>query len=331
MHDYTDIDAFASIVQIIDDSDPPNAANTNTPSEGLLNRTFWLRNRLPDAKTLVVSTLTGTFVVPQGVTWLEGYGCGGGGGGGGGADDLVGTAANYLAGGGGGGGAQASFQGVAVTPGESLTWVLGDGGAGGDNGEDGLHGEPTLLKRSGTPIMSFAGAGSGYAQRGAATSGQYVYGFAGSSVALPTYYASDDLPATETNKLFARNEAPGSGGCGTTNNNVSTRNGMGSVEGYLGGAFGTPGSDDSTHRGGGAGGGGGASSFGNGAAGGNGGAGHAGAVGSNGTNGNGGGVGAGGGGGGAAGSGNVGGADGGNGGAGAHGVLILTWVEQGLR
>lgn len=47
MHTYIDVDSFPGSISEITDVDPPNATNFNAATEGLANRTRWLRNRVP--------------------------------------------------------------------------------------------------------------------------------------------------------------------------------------------------------------------------------------------------------------------------------------------
>src|SRR5690606_15639663 len=76
-------------------------------------------------------TSNGTFVVPEGVTtgWVEG--CAGGGGGGGSAGYV---ANNQHNGGGGGAGQSVIAASYSVTPGDSLSVVIGAGGSRGAGG-----------------------------------------------------------------------------------------------------------------------------------------------------------------------------------------------------
>lgn len=93
---------------------------------------------------------SGTFVVPAGVTVVYLSGCGAGGGGGGGA----GSSGSNGSGGGGGGGAGRSAikEPLSVTPGQSITVVIGVGGAAGTSGSgnagNGGRGGDTLVGNS---------------------------------------------------------------------------------------------------------------------------------------------------------------------------------------
>ena len=104
----------------------------------------------------------GSFVVPAGVKKLFVSGCGGGGGGGGGAAD-----ASFHGGGGGGGGAGFMFRrAYAVTPGQTLSIVIGAGGNGGaggsgnSNGSNGATGGTTTISEFGV-VLGGGNAGGG--------------------------------------------------------------------------------------------------------------------------------------------------------------------------
>lgn len=100
-------------------------------------------------------TSSGTFVVPADVycIWIDG--CGGGGGGGGG-DPTPG-------GGGGGGGAATgvAFAALAVTPGETLTLVIGSAGNGGASGSGGTDGGDTIISRGATAALKLVRGNGG--------------------------------------------------------------------------------------------------------------------------------------------------------------------------
>lgn len=101
----------------------------------------------------------GTFVVPSGVITLivEAFGGGGGGGGGGSAS---------APGGGGGGGAPVFSRILSVTAGETLTIVIGTGGAGGAAQVDGTSGVSTTITggTSGLLLTCIGGGGGGSGQ-----------------------------------------------------------------------------------------------------------------------------------------------------------------------
>lgn len=176
---------------------------TNIPTTGLqLNID---PNSTPTSETLPVGqqayTTAGTysFTVPPGITSLSAV-CVGGGGGGGGSEDSDET------GGGGGGGALAYQTSIAVTPGETLTVVVGSAGAAGGASGNGGAGGQSNINRSGTNLVAANGGGGG-AHRGAGgTGGTVATGTGGSG---------------------------GSGGAGS-NRNGSNAGGGGGAGGYSG-------------------------------------------------------------------------------------------------
>jgi len=91
---------------------------------------------------------TTTFTVPAGCTSISAVCVGGGGGGGNDTNPDE-------AGSGGGGGALAYQTSIAVTPGESLTVVVGSGGGSNTNGGD------SYIQRSGTNLVRAGGGGRG--------------------------------------------------------------------------------------------------------------------------------------------------------------------------
>ena len=116
-------------------------------------------NNIGGFKKYVVAG-THTFIIPPGVgtIYVSGIGGGGGGAGGGGACNYSSTLLNAGSGGGGGGsGYPVRDQSITVTPGETLTVIVGEKGLGGYGGESdeyratnggrGGNGTDTLLKR----------------------------------------------------------------------------------------------------------------------------------------------------------------------------------------
>ncbi len=103
----------------------------------------------PDARDQQEFPTPGTysFVVPAGVTAISAVAIGGGGGG----------ASNVNDGGGGGGGGLQYRNDIPVTPGETLTVVVGAGGAPGTNAGTG---GPSGIYRSGTQLV-YATGGTG--------------------------------------------------------------------------------------------------------------------------------------------------------------------------
>lgn len=121
---------------------------------------------------------THTFVVPAGVTSLLCIAAGGGGGGGGispGTTTLptvcsVGTG-SYAAGGGSGANGAVIAARVTVTPGETLTINIGNGGAAGTSAAGGAGQQTRLRRASTTDIVVAPGGGGGGRRSSAVTMG----------------------------------------------------------------------------------------------------------------------------------------------------------------
>jgi hypothetical protein len=121
---------------------------------------------------------TYTWIAPSGVTEVNGLVIGGGGGGGGGSGRTA--YAGYYTGGGGGGASKAVYRWLPVTPGNSYTVVVGDGGVKGDprdgiyssgsNGGNGSGSSITGFDAFGSSILS--GGGFGGANSPTGTGGQ---------------------------------------------------------------------------------------------------------------------------------------------------------------
>jgi hypothetical protein len=101
-------------------------------------------------------TTSGSFVVPAGVTSISAVAVGGGGGGAGGSDPTNG-------GGGGGASALAYVNNIAVTPGETLTVVVGSGGTAGAGSNVGTSGGLSSIARSATILLQANGGTQGNA------------------------------------------------------------------------------------------------------------------------------------------------------------------------
>ena len=153
------------------------------------------------------------WVVPTGVTTIYAVAVGGGGGS---AWSGITLAATGAGGGGGGGGGLRWINNLTVTPGETLTIVVGSGGAGGTaaGGYSGSAGGNTSILRGATVLVQAGGGGGGT-----------WAGVAGNSAGVG-----------------------GAGGTGTTT-------GAGPVSGTVGGANGGAGGSQAINAGGGGGGG----------------------------------------------------------------------------
>lgn len=304
-------------------------------AEFLYNGSAWEVSETSAGPTLRSQTFTssGSFTVPDGVSFIWIEGCGGGGGGGGGTTGDS-TTGSYAIGGGGGGGAVVSTVSLAVSPGGVFAVTIGAGGTGGAADTKGNDGSDTVFGAVGFAVFGGAQGGSAFGRSPASTTFGYCEG--GRCVRLAPYIiARNAFVTAASGSGLAQVPTLGSPACGGfgVSSNVSTgaatTNGASNqCGGYTGGAGGTNGSASGSHQGGGGGGGGGAGPFGNGGAAGNGGngnsagAGVAGTAGSN-ASAN---TGAGGGGGGAGGAGTSGGA-GGAGGNGGSGYLRVFWVK----
>jgi hypothetical protein len=117
-----------------------------------------------NAQTAYTTAGSYSFVVPVGITSISAV-CVGGGGAGGGS-----YSSNSDSGAGGGGGL--SYGTFAVTPGETLTIVVGDGGTCASNQSDGSAGGDSQVKRGSTVLLQGGGGGGG----GKSTNGVYGSG-----------------------------------------------------------------------------------------------------------------------------------------------------------
>lgn len=97
---------------------------------------------------------TYSFVVPEGVYFIAAMLIGGGAGGG------TGSPGDSYSAGAGGGGARAYHNAIPVTPGETLTIIVGEGGIAGGTMQGGGAGSTSQIKR-GTVTLIFAGGGVG--------------------------------------------------------------------------------------------------------------------------------------------------------------------------
>lgn len=188
-----------------------------------------------------VFTSNGTFTVPEGITSVWASGCAGGGGGG----------SSYTSQSGGGGGGYGQWvlnQPLSVTPGDTLTVTIGDGGAGGQTTSEDVAGvtvyytapgasggSTTVVNGAGTTLLSLAGGGGGSdPDNSSSTTGPtaggtgYPYGASGG-------YLGASVGGSGASGPF------GGGGGGTLQNEATTVQEQLNASGY--GAGGAGGSD----------------------------------------------------------------------------------------
>jgi hypothetical protein len=153
--------------------------NTDTRQLEVTDGGIWYA---PSEKTRAFAT-SGTFVVPAGISLLrcQAFGAGGGGGGGGNIGLLTLTGMCY--GGAGGGAGMSMDTPITVTPGDTLTIMIGVGGAGGagapasngltgNAGQNGAGGGVTaVLSSAGRVLINAQGGGGGAGAPGATVTG----------------------------------------------------------------------------------------------------------------------------------------------------------------
>jgi hypothetical protein len=147
-----------------------------------------IENQVADQREFVVPG-TYTFVVPQTVTQISVVAVGGGGGGAGNIND----------GGGGGGGALIFRNFISVFPGESLTVVVGSGGA---TGTTGSNGGISGLYRGSTELVSAQGGLGGSGPRGGAGGAFVVASSLGSPIGSITVQSSNYNQTTNPANSF---------------------------------------------------------------------------------------------------------------------------------
>lgn len=108
---------------------------------------------------------TYSFVVPEGVYFIAAMLIGGGGGGG------TGSSGDTYSAGAGGGGARAYHNAIPVTPGETLTIIVGAGGIAGGTMQAGNAGAASQIKRGATVLVSAGGGDGGRWDNGAGGAG----------------------------------------------------------------------------------------------------------------------------------------------------------------
>ena len=174
--------------------------------------TFTINEPIPIAPGQIEYTTPDTyyFTVPAGVTSISAVTVGGGGAGGQSAGSV------YSAGAGGGGGLS-WLNNIPVTPGESLTVIVGSGGSGGSN-YIGTSGGGTYIKRGTTQLLAAMGGSGGAGNNNTRPWYEWVGGNGGDGgVNVGAGYGGGN---------------GGKGGNGATNN--TNRAGGGGVGGYTG-------------------------------------------------------------------------------------------------
>ena len=179
-----------------------------------------------NAQTAYTSSGTNSFVVPVGITSISAVCVGGGGGGGGNASSNTDAAA--------GGGGGLSYGTFAVTPGETLTIVVGAAGACANAFSNGTSGGNSQVKRGDTVLLQGSGGEGG----GKATNG--VYGSGGTGGASSgtvrdgggTGGEGKNFPGAGAGGDGAGGGGGGAGANGTSGN--STGNNKGGGVGILG-------------------------------------------------------------------------------------------------
>lgn len=195
-----------------------------TGSTGVFSGSLTVESLGTLAQEPVTVTATGGVTVPDGCTMMRYELVGGGAGGGGGG-------ANNVAGYGGGGGSGGYMAGtMSVTPGASVSVVIGSGGAGGGTGANGGAGVASTINgvvsaAGGSPG---AGSGTGFGAGGAA-------GFSSTGASTPGLAAALDYDGVNTtHDGFGRYDGRGTYGLGfpsdkTTGSGGSNPLGTGAV------------------------------------------------------------------------------------------------------
>lgn len=176
----------------------------------------------------------GTYTVPTGVTSLT-VTCYGGGGGGGGAY----TSGYNDADGGGGGGGACSVTTFSVTPGQTITVVVGAAGtAGNTSGSNGGNGGTSSVSIGGTTYASAAGGNGG---KGGGVSAAIGAGGTGGTTGTGTVHSGGNGGAGNYSGSYDWGGSGGGGGGTTTNGSAGASSGnppAGGAGGATGGGTG---------------------------------------------------------------------------------------------
>lgn len=173
------------------------------------------------AQSPSVFTTSGTWICPEGVTTIQVEAWGGGGGGGGSANGT-----GYR-GAGGGGGAYQRIISLPVTPGQSYTVTIGNGGTAGTNSVNGGSGGNTLFLLGASNLLTANGGSGGQTQT---TTTAPIAGVGG----IGTFNGGNGFIGTTTTG------GGGGGSAGTTTNGATATSATGGAAGT--GGTGTGGS-----------------------------------------------------------------------------------------
>jgi len=232
------------VLDSINEIDP---IETAVPTTGLqLNidpATSTKTETFPVGQQAYTTAGTFTFTVPNGCTSISAVVIGGGGGGASSQDsDETGA--------GGGGGALAYQTSIAVTPGESLTVVVGSAGAAGAaGGNNGGAGGQSNINRSGTNLVAANGGAGGQWRGGAAAGGTVATGTGGSGGSGGA--GSDRNPSGGTNTGGGGGGAGGYSGNGGNGGSAAAGTALAGAAGAGGGGGGGGSGASNTARGGG--------------------------------------------------------------------------------
>ena len=230
----------------------PNLNAEGDTCEFMFNGSSWqlIQGAGPGLRAVRFTTTT-TWICPPGVHQILARGWGGGGGGGGGGNGWLSSA--YPVSGAGGGAALASVQRIPVAPLTVYTITIGAGGSGGQTGVNdgfGNDGTDTTISVGSTILARFLGAaGGGSVATINQTLSYALWARGGGPIKSTSPPVSASQPRIPSGTVVSvGNFGPGFGGMGA-GGNVATmlayHFGIGSIEGYTGGAPGIVGSSPS--------------------------------------------------------------------------------------
>lgn len=190
----------------------PGAPECSTPDTVIIQAS----HGAPICKYVITSVGSTSWTVPTGVSHLSVIVIGGGGGGGG-AQNVSGDA---ISGGGGGGGRGVALPDYLVTPGESFSLVVGDGGTGGTAGHrGGTGGTSSITSTAGSPTSSAVVAEGG---SGGGSSSELPYGYSAGVT-----NGGGGLPGNASNPTTSTSNSSWYGGAGSWQAGTYTTNAAG--------------------------------------------------------------------------------------------------------